>query len=115
MTVLTRRKLLKGAAAAGVAGIGLSALGKVAGWAAATSEPLVLKTASIEATLMDAGPTRNVLTYGEAGPPPIVRMRKGEAFAARLINGIDDPTTIHWHGIRVPNKMDGVPFLVVTV
>ena len=39
-------------------------------------------------------------------------MTKGEPFAARLVNGIDDPTTIHWHGIRVPNKMDGVPFMV---
>jgi FtsP/CotA-like multicopper oxidase with cupredoxin domain len=39
-------------------------------------------------------------------------MKKGEPFAARLVNGIPDPTTIHWHGIRVPNRMDGVPFLV---
>ena len=39
-------------------------------------------------------------------------MNKGEPFAARLVNGIDDPTTIHWHGIRVPNNMDGVPFMV---
>ena len=112
MTVLTRRRVLKSAAAAGAAGIGFSTMGKFAGWAALKPEPVVLKTASIEAKLTDAGLTRNVLTYGEAGMPPVVRMRKGEAFAARLINGIDDPTTIHWHGIRVPNKMDGVPFLV---
>ncbi|SFO42912.1 Multicopper oxidase with three cupredoxin domains (includes cell division protein FtsP and spore coat protein CotA) [Mesorhizobium sp. NFR06] len=112
MTVLTRRKLLQGATAAGAAGIGLSAMGRFAGRAVAKPEPLVLKTASIEAQLMDGAPTRNVLTYGEAGMPPVVRMRKGELFAARLVNGIDDPTTIHWHGIRVPNKMDGVPFLV---
>lgn len=112
MTVLTRRRLLKDAATVGAAGIGLSAMGKFSGWAAQKPEPVVLKTASIEARLMDTGPTRNVLTWGEAGMPPVIRMRKGEAFAARLVNGIDDPTTIHWHGIRVPNKMDGVPFLV---
>ncbi|WP_296746554.1 multicopper oxidase family protein [Mesorhizobium sp.] len=112
MTVHTRRRLLKGAATAGAAGIGLSAMGRLAGWAAQKPEPVVLKTASIEARLTEAGATRNVLTWGEAGMPPVIRMRKGEPFAARLINGIDDPTTIHWHGIRVPNKMDGVPFLV---
>ncbi|TIV47960.1 MAG: multicopper oxidase family protein, partial [Mesorhizobium sp.] len=112
MSVLTRRQLLQSAAAVGAAGIGAATVGRLAGWAAAKPEPLILKTASIEARLMDGAPTKNVLTYGEAGPPPVVRMRKGEAFAARLINGIDDPTTIHWHGIRVPNKMDGVPFLI---
>ena len=110
ITVFTRRKLLKTAAVAGVGGIGLSAMGKFGSWAAA--EPVVLKTARTEAKLMDVGPTRDVLTYGASGMPPVLRMKKGEPFAARLVNGIDDPTTIHWHGIRVPNKMDGVPFLV---
>ncbi|TIU34126.1 MAG: multicopper oxidase family protein [Mesorhizobium sp.] len=112
MTVFTRRNLLKATAAAGLAGIGASTIGRLTGVAAARPEPVILKTSNIEAKLMEAGPTRNVLTYGEAGPPPVVRMRKGKPFAARLINGIDDPTTIHWHGIRVPNKMDGVPFMI---
>ncbi|RAZ87225.1 multicopper oxidase family protein [Mesorhizobium hawassense] len=112
MTILTRRNLLKTAAVAGLAGTGAAAIGRLTGFAATTPGPLVLKTASIEAQLMDGAPTKNVLTYSQAGMPPVVRMRKGEPFAARLINGIDDPTTIHWHGIRVPNRMDGVPFLV---
>ena len=112
MTVLTRRRLLKTAAVAGASGVGLSALGRLGGWAAARPEPVVLQTAKIQAKLMDVGQTRNVLTYGDAGMPPVLRMKKGEPFAARLVNAIDDPTTIHWHGIRVPNKMDGVPFLV---
>ncbi|TGQ78869.1 twin-arginine translocation signal domain-containing protein, partial [Mesorhizobium sp. M8A.F.Ca.ET.208.01.1.1] len=45
MMMLTRRNLLKTAAVAGAAGVGLSAAGKFAGWAAAKPEPLVLKTA----------------------------------------------------------------------
>ncbi|RWD05916.1 MAG: multicopper oxidase family protein [Mesorhizobium sp.] len=112
MTLLTRRNLLKTTAVAGAAGIGLCAMGRFASRALARPDPVMLKTARIEAKLMDVGQTRDVLTYGEAGMPPVLRMKKGEPFAARLINGIDDPTTIHWHGIRVPNKMDGVPFLV---
>jgi len=112
MTLLTRRKFLKTTAVAGAAGIGLFSMGRFASRALARPDPVMLKTARIEAKLMDVGPTKDVLTYGEAGMPPVLRMKKGEPFAARLINGIDDPTTIHWHGIRVPNKMDGVPFLV---
>jgi len=111
VTMLTRRTLLK-TTAAGLAGIGAATVGRLAGFAAPKPDPLLLKTASIQAQLMDGASTRNVLTYGQAGMPPLIRMRKGVPFAAQLINGIDDPTTIHWHGIRVPNKMDGVPFLV---
>ncbi|MGZ9720124.1 multicopper oxidase family protein [Rhizobium miluonense] len=111
MPILTRRNLLKASAVTGAYGVGLGIAGKFAGNAAAAAEPRVMKTAKIEANLADGGATKNVLTYGEAGMPPVLRMKKGEAFAARLINGIDDPTTIHWHGIRLPNNMDGVPFL----
>jgi FtsP/CotA-like multicopper oxidase with cupredoxin domain len=112
MAVLTRRGLLKTAAIAGAGGVGLSAMGKLRGWAAAVPEPVIIQTAKIQAKLMDVGQTSDVLTYGKAGMPPVLRMKKGEPFAARLVNAIDDPTTIHWHGVRVPNKMDGVPFLV---
>ncbi|QKC98644.1 multicopper oxidase family protein [Mesorhizobium sp. NZP2298] len=112
MTVFTRRRLLKTAAVAGASGVGLAAIGRFGSWATASPEPVVLQTAKIQARLMDVGPTNNVLTYGSAGMPPVLRMKKGEPFAARLVNAIDDPTTIHWHGIRLPNKMDGVPFLV---
>ncbi|TGW07469.1 multicopper oxidase family protein, partial [Mesorhizobium sp. M2D.F.Ca.ET.145.01.1.1] len=100
MTLITRRRLLKTAAIAGASGVGLAAIGRIGGSAAATPEPVVLRTAKIQAKLMDVGPTRDVLTYGNAGMPPVLRMKKGEPFAARLINAIDDPTTIHWHGIR---------------
>lgn len=111
MPKITRRALLK--ASAGVAcGFGLGGAGSFVRSALAVPEPRILKPEKIQARLTGTDLTRDVLTYGDAGVPPVLRMRKGEAFAARLINGIDEPTTIHWHGIRVPNKMDGVPFLV---
>ena len=77
-------------------------------------EPRILKTAKIQAALSEPWLTQDVLTYGDAGMPPVLRMRKGQPFAARLVNGIDDPTTIHWHGLRILNNMDGVPFLIPT-
>lgn len=111
MPSITRRTILKTSAGA-MCGFGLGWAGSLAGSASAIPETRILKAAKIQARLTDAGPTRDVLTYGEVGMPPVLRMKKGESFSARLVNGIDDPTTIHWHGVRVPNKMDGVPFLI---
>lgn len=44
-------------------------------------------------------------------PPPIIRMRQNEPFAVDVTNTLTDATAMHWHGIRVPNKRDGVPYL----
>jgi FtsP/CotA-like multicopper oxidase with cupredoxin domain len=40
---------------------------------------------------------------------PIIRARKGDRLRIRLSNELDEPTIIHWHGIRVPPVMDGHP------
>lgn len=112
MPKITRRTFLSASAAA-ACGVGLGWAGNFTRSALAVPEPRILKPQKVQAKLTGTALTRDALTYGdEAAVPPVLRMRKGEAFAARLINGIDEPTTIHWHGIRVPNKMDGVPFLV---
>ncbi|WP_283194859.1 multicopper oxidase family protein [Rhizobium sp. AN80A] len=114
MPLLTRRNLLKASAVAGAYGVGIGVAGKF-GLAQAAPEPQVLKALKSEATLTEAGVTKNIMTWGdvagEAGMPPVLRMTKGKPYAARLANALDEPTTIHWHGIRVPNNMDGVPFL----
>lgn len=110
MSVFTRRNLLKASAVAGVYGAGFGLAGRFS-QAEAVPAPQILKTTKIDANLTGTGATKDVLSYGTDGMPPVLRMRQGEAFAARLINGIDEPTTIHWHGLRIPNNMDGVPFL----
>jgi len=109
MSLLTRRQMLATAIAAGGYGLGGGAVARLG--AAAPVDPRILKARKAEATLSDAGPTRDVLTYGDGGMPPTLRMRKGQPFAARLVNALDEPTTIHWHGLRIVNGMDGVPFL----
>lgn len=112
MTGFTRRTLLKASAAA-AGGFGLGVVANAVGGALAGPEPRILKPVRTQARLTDAGPTRDVLTYGDPGAmPPVLRMTRGKPFAARLVNGMDEPTTIHWHGVRVPNKMDGVPFMI---
>ena len=44
-------------------------------------------------------------------PGPTLRVKRGEELRVRLVNELPEPTTIHWHGLRLPNAMDGVPLL----
>jgi FtsP/CotA-like multicopper oxidase with cupredoxin domain len=57
-----------------------------------------------------AGHTVPLWLYGER-PFPVLRMRKGEELQVTLENALKEHTSIHWHGVRVPNAMDGVPYL----
>ncbi|MBY3347361.1 multicopper oxidase family protein [Rhizobium laguerreae] len=110
MPLLSRRNLLKASAVAGAYGVGIGIAGKF-GFAAAAPEPQLLTAVKTEVMLTEAGPTRDIMSWGHDGMPPILRMRKGRPYAARLKNGLDEPTTIHWHGLRIDNGMDGVPFM----
>ncbi|MGH8559543.1 MAG: multicopper oxidase domain-containing protein, partial [Methylococcales bacterium] len=47
--------------------------------------------------------------YNQQIPGPVIRIRLGDTLEVKLINDLPQPTTIHWHGVRVPNAMDGVP------
>jgi FtsP/CotA-like multicopper oxidase with cupredoxin domain len=51
----------------------------------------------------------SVWAYNGQVPGPVLRVRLGEEVEVRLQNDLPQPTTIHWHGVRVPNAMDGVP------
>lgn len=108
--MLTRRTLMKGALVAGAYAGGIGLAGNLGGSArakAATS----LAARRTEAMLTEHGPTKGAMTYGDGEVPPVLRLRRGDPFALRLDNRLDEPTTIHWHGLRIDNRMDGVPFL----
>lgn len=53
------------------------------------------------------GPTP-VWSYDGTLPGPVIRARQGARLERRLINRLPVPTSIHWHGIRIDNAMDGV-------
>ncbi len=57
-----------------------------------------------------AGPTP-VWAFNGTVPGPLLRLKRDEVLDVELVNRLPDPTTIHWHGLRVPNAMDGVPHL----
>ena len=46
-------------------------------------------------------------SYDGVVPGPLVRARVGDTLVVRFHNRLPEPTTIHWHGLRVPNDMDG--------
>ena len=48
-------------------------------------------------------------TYNGTVPGPMIRVTEGDTVRIMLKNELPEPTTIHWHGIAVPNAMDGIP------
>lgn len=58
----------------------------------------------------DAAPTP-IWGYDGMTPGPTLRVKQGEKLKVRLVNDLKQSTVIHWHGLRLPNTMDGVPFL----
>lgn len=50
-----------------------------------------------------------VWAYNGSVPGPTIRAREGDTIRVRFKNQLPQPTTVHWHGIRLPNGMDGVP------
>ncbi len=49
--------------------------------------------------------------FNGTAPGPLLRAKQGERVKIVVENKLPEPTTVHWHGIRVPNDMDGVPGL----
>ncbi|WP_194814151.1 multicopper oxidase family protein [Nocardia sp. XZ_19_385] len=56
-------------------------------------------------------PGKRTPTWGLNGPylGPTLRARRGETVAFQVRNDLPEPTTVHWHGMRVPARMDGGP------
>lgn len=48
------------------------------------------------------------LSYNGQIPGPEIRVTEGDTLRVTLRNELDEPTSIHWHGLHVPNEMDGV-------
>ena len=57
----------------------------------------------------------DALSYNGQVPGPIMRVTEDERVRVRVTNKTDQTTGVHWHGQRVVNKMDGVPFITQPV
>lgn len=56
-------------------------------------------------------PDTDVWCYNASVPGSEIRVRQGDRLRILVENKLSQATTVHWHGVRVPNAMDGVPLL----
>ncbi|MDV7141580.1 multicopper oxidase family protein [Tropicimonas sp. TH_r6] len=102
--MISRRSMLAGAAAM----TGASLAPRVTLSSGAPAE--VLEAALSEMQIAPEGyPKTGIWCYGGSVPGAEIRARQGDRLQRRLINALDEPTSLHWHGIRIDNAMDGVP------
>lgn len=74
-----------------------------------TKPDYVLRPGAATAHLMGKDkPATAVWAYGGQSPGPLIRIPRGKMVHLRLENGLAEPTSVHWHGIRIENAMDGV-------
>jgi len=66
-------------------------------------------TASIAQLEILDGIQTEVFAYNGSVPGPEIRVAKGDRVIVHFTNELPEPTTVHWHGVRVPNHVDGVP------
>ncbi len=48
-------------------------------------------------------------TYNGTSPGPMIRVQVGDRLIVHFTNHLPRPSTMHWHGLRIPIDMDGVP------
>ncbi len=69
---------------------------------------VTLTAAAAEAELVPGQRTR-VLAFNGSVPGPLLHARVGDRIIVHFKNDLAEPTTIHWHGLRIDSAMDGTP------
>lgn len=56
---------------------------------------------------------RDIVMYGFNGqyPGPLITVKQNALIVVNFTNRLDEPTTVHWHGVRLDNRFDGVPHI----
>ena len=54
------------------------------------------------------GVLTRAVTFNGTVPGPTIRVTEGDAVEIAVTNALDEPTSVHWHGVHVPNDQDGV-------
>lgn len=83
------------------------ALNTQAGIPALQGKDFDLTVAAARSTI--AGKRARHITLNGQFPAPLLRWREGDTVSLRIHNTLDEPTSIHWHGLLLPWQMDGVP------
>ncbi|SOC03591.1 FtsP/CotA-like multicopper oxidase with cupredoxin domain [Rhodobacter sp. JA431] len=96
---LTRRAVL--------AGLGATALSARAGFADPAPIPLTAQRALAQIA-PEGYPQTEIWSYDGRLPGPELRLAQGTRLQRRFVNSLEVPSSVHWHGIRIENAMDGV-------
>uniref|UniRef100_UPI0034332EAC multicopper oxidase family protein n=1 Tax=uncultured Roseobacter sp. TaxID=114847 RepID=UPI0034332EAC len=77
---------------------------------AGLASPSVLRAEPVKAQILPEGDgTTDMLGFNGSTPGPELRVRQGETLAVQFDNQTSEGSSVHWHGIRLDNAMDGVP------
>jgi FtsP/CotA-like multicopper oxidase with cupredoxin domain len=60
---------------------------------------------------VEPGKTVKAWTYNGQVPGPLIKVADGDKVQVVVKNELPQSTSVHWHGIEVPNAMDGVPYI----
>ncbi len=99
---MKRREFLLGSGATAGA-MGLGGLGLAAG-----APELVVQPASFA---LRGQMTSGMVSLSPNAPPPVLYGKQGVDMRLPVRNTLPEYTAMHWHGLRIPNGMDGVPYL----
>src|SRR4029079_14545921 len=75
-------------------------------------DPRVLEinlTAAVARVEWPPGRRVDAWTYNGMLPGPLIRLTVGDRLIVHFTNKLPSPTTVHWHRLRVPLQIDGVP------
>lgn len=112
---MSRRRFVQGLAAGAVVATtgwpGLTAQGE-----SAPHLPQTLSGTSFALTIRSmfvnfTGRRARAIAVNGSVPGPTLRWREGDSISIAVTNRLDVPTSLHWHSLRIPAAMDGVPGL----
>ena len=112
---LSRRRFVQGLAAGGaILGMGLNPKLSHAEMMQARTGPKVLSGTHFDLTYSPmkvnfTGEERYATAINGSVPAPVLRWKEGDTVTLRVNNQLSEDTSIHWHGIILPEGQDGVP------
>jgi CopA family copper-resistance protein len=112
---INRRQILR----AGVAGAGTALAAYFPAWAQPVSMGIAAPLPAVSGTditlriarqtMIIDGQSSQAIGVNGTVPAPLIRLREGQNVRLRVVNDLDEDSSIHWHGLLVPPAMDGVP------
>ena len=113
---MERRRFVKGMAVGGaLLGLGMMPRGLSAAATTSSGPQIpVLRGTKFNLTIAPqqvnfTGKVRTATAVNGHVPGPILRWREGDTVSLKVTNHLAESSSIHWHGIILPNAMDGVP------